>query len=420
MGNLSDTAGRRPVYVLCFAIYIFANIGLALQRNYWALLAFRALQSTGISATVALSNAVAADTVTSAERGMYLGIASLGGVLGPALGPTLGGVLSQYFGWQAIFWFLAIFATVFFIPLVLFYPETCRKIVGNGSIPPPSWNRSLLNYLDKRRKDQAGIDTRQDNCLRDTLARKRQIRFPNPLRTLRLLFELPTSTVLLSNGIGYAAYYTVTSSVPSQWALIYRLNDFQLGLVYIPIGLGTIISSFTNGWIVDRNFRRIALRDGIPGLKGGKLDLSDFLIEQARLQIAIPMAILAAISIAIYGWVIHEELPIAVPLVLLFLIGYFMTASYNVMNVLIVDLNYDTPASATAANNLVRCFLGAAATAGITPLLEAYGRRLSFGIVAGAWIACIPLSMVVYWRGAKWRKRRDAAKSERKMMDNDV
>jgi MFS family permease len=85
MGNLSDTAGRRPVYVLCFGIYLFANIGLAIQRNYWVLLGFRALQSTGISATIALSNAVAADTVTSAERGTYLGIASLGTILGPAL-----------------------------------------------------------------------------------------------------------------------------------------------------------------------------------------------------------------------------------------------------------------------------------------------------------------------------------------------
>ena len=413
MGNLSDTAGRRPVYVLCFGIYIGANIGLALQRNYWALLVLRALQSTGISATIALSNAVAADTVTSAERGTYLGIASLGSILGPALGPTLGGLISEYWGWYRIFWVLAILSSCVFGAIVLFYPETCRQIVGNGSIPPPSWNRSLLNVLSERRKRKEGINMREEYARRDELATKRRIRFPNPLTTLRLLFELPTSFVLIANGISYGAYYAVTSSVPTQFAAIYGLNDLQLGLTYIPIGLATILSSCTNGWAVDWNFKRIAAQNGgLPPFKNNKQDISDFPIERARLQIAVPSAITAAISIAAYGWLLHYEAPLWVSIAFLFLIGYFMTASYQVMNVLVVDLNYDTPATATAANNLVRCFIGAASTAAIIPLLDLIGRGMSYTIVAGIWTGIVPLSLLVYRYGLQWRRERDARKAE--------
>ncbi|KAL9105956.1 MAG: hypothetical protein Q9227_008949 [Pyrenula ochraceoflavens] len=413
MGNLSDTAGRRPVYVLCFSVYLCANIGLAIQRNYWVLLAFRALQSTGISATIALSNAVAADTVTSAERGTYLGIASLGSILGPALGPTLGGLISEYWGWYGIFWVLAIASGCVFTAILLFYPETCRQIVGNGSIPPPSWNRSLLNIMSEHRKRKQGIDMAEEYALREELLQKRRIRFPNPLTTLRLLFELPTSLILLANGISYGAYYTVTSGVPAQFAEIYGLNDLQLGLTYIPIGLGTVISSFTNGWAIDWNFQRIAAQNGgMPPIKKGKQDLSDFPIERARLQLAVPAAVTAATSIAVYGWLLHYEAPLKFSIALLFLIGYFMTATYNIMNLLIVDLNYDTPATATAANNLVRCFIGAASTAGIIPLLNLIGRGRSYTIVAGIWTGATPLSMLVYWFGMQWRQERNAKKAE--------
>lgn len=408
MGNLSDTVGRRPVYVLCFGIYLCANIGLALQRNYWALLGLRALQSTGISATIALSNAVAADTVTSAERGTYLGIASLGGILGPALGPTLGGLISKFWAWYGIFWVLAVLSGSVFLLMLLFFPETCRHIVGNGSVPPPPWNRSLINIISDYRKQKAGMDMEDGHLRRQQLAQKRRIRFPNPLSTFRLLFQLPTSLVLFVNGMLFGAYYAITSSIPAEFDAIYHLNDLQMGLTYIPIGLGTILSSFTNGWAVDWNFRRIAARTGgLPPIKNGKQDLTEFPIERSRLQIAIPSAIAGALCIGTYGWFLHYEMPLWVAILLLFLIGYFMTASYNVMNLLIVDLNYEAPATATAANNFVRCSIGAGATAGIIPLLDYMGRGPSYTILAAICISVTPLSMVVYKYGLHWRHSKD-------------
>lgn len=78
IASSSDTSGRRPAYLLCFVVYIAADIGLALQGNYAALLVLRCLQSGGSSATGALANAVIADIATSAERGSYMGYAFAG------------------------------------------------------------------------------------------------------------------------------------------------------------------------------------------------------------------------------------------------------------------------------------------------------------------------------------------------------
>ena len=82
IAGLSDGAGRRPAFAISFIIYLGANIGLALQSNYAALLVLRLLQSAGSSSTIALGNAVVADIATTAERGTFISWVSSGQFLG--------------------------------------------------------------------------------------------------------------------------------------------------------------------------------------------------------------------------------------------------------------------------------------------------------------------------------------------------
>lgn len=110
--------------LVCFAVYIVANIGLALQNSYPALFVLRCIQSTGSSATIAMCSAVVADVTTAAERGKYMGAAYSGSLLGPAIGPVIGGVLAEFLGWRAIFWFLTILGAAFMLVFAIFLPET--------------------------------------------------------------------------------------------------------------------------------------------------------------------------------------------------------------------------------------------------------------------------------------------------------
>lgn len=49
MGDMADQTGRRPIYILTFSLYFGANIGLAVQKSYAALLVLRMVQSAGSS-----------------------------------------------------------------------------------------------------------------------------------------------------------------------------------------------------------------------------------------------------------------------------------------------------------------------------------------------------------------------------------
>lgn len=49
IGDFADILGRRPIYMITFIIYFAANVGLATQKSYPALLVLRMVQSAGSS-----------------------------------------------------------------------------------------------------------------------------------------------------------------------------------------------------------------------------------------------------------------------------------------------------------------------------------------------------------------------------------
>jgi predicted MFS family arabinose efflux permease len=52
MGDMADQSGRRPIYILMFTLYLAANLGIALQKSFPALLVLRMLQSAGSSGVI--------------------------------------------------------------------------------------------------------------------------------------------------------------------------------------------------------------------------------------------------------------------------------------------------------------------------------------------------------------------------------
>ncbi|KAI3392925.1 hypothetical protein diail_4974 [Diaporthe ilicicola] len=420
VGGFADTAGRRPATVICFVVYIVANVGVAVCTSYAQLLVLRCFQSAGIATTVALSQAVLADTITSGERGSYIGITILPIALAPSLGPVLGGVLAQYLGWRSIFWFLTILAAVMLILMLFFFPETCRKLVGDGSIRPHPVYRTLWQVItDSRRKREAKRSGDQEALRRIEVATSKEsrpklkINFGNPFDSLTMLFE-PLLGVLLGYGaIVFAGFYAIATVMPSQFARLYGFDDVKIGLMYLPMAGGSVVSAFVVGPTINWNYRRHAKRSGMSLTKGRQDDLSNFPVERARIEVGLPLLALATAVLFAWGWALEYGAPIAVSCVLLFLMGVGMVGYTNASSVLIVDMYPNKAGAATAANNLTRCLLGAAATGAVSPLIEAIGVGWTFMIFGFLYMAGAPLLLLIMKNGIHWR-RKIKAKEERK------
>ncbi|UKZ57914.1 hypothetical protein TrVGV298_011775 [Trichoderma virens] len=402
-GDLADIAGRRPAYLISFIIYIAANIGLASQSSYPALFVLRCLQSSGSGGTYALNSGVIADITTTAERGRYMGAAQSGIMLGPAIGPILGGVLAQYLGWRSIFWFLTICGSIYVIVFAITVPETARKVVGNGSIPPTAWwSRSLLNEVARRKavteqRDDDKISPRPKPC---------QLKFPNPLKTLLIISEKDCAVTLFYNAIIYTSWYTVTANFSNLLSEIYHLNTLQIGLCYIPFGVGAALSIMANGYIQDWNYARVARSHGFPVDKKRGDDLTNFPIEKARLNIVWPFVYVGAVAIIGFGWAATFKTHISALLVLTFAMALFLTACYNSMNLLLVDLYPNSPSTASAANNLTRCLMAAGGTAIIEPMIRTMGTGWAYTLIGILIIALSPTLYIVTRYGPVWREER--------------
>lgn len=377
-------------------IYLAANLGLALQDSYPALIILRCLQSAGSSATVAMSSATVADLVTRAERGKFIGYASMGVTLGPALGPVLGGIFDSYLGWRWIFWFLMIFSVVLLSVYWLFVPETSRSVVGDGSIFPPKWTMTPSQYLHSRRDVFENTEE-----ARKTLKRAR--RRPNPFAALKILREKEGGITLGFGSVIYGGYFMMLTTLSLQLNQRFGFSAVQTGLCYLPLSVGSIASRWTCGYLLDWNFRRHAKMAGVEIKDNRQQDIDKLPIEAIRLQITIPMVYISCGTILAYGWTMQAQSSLPGIEISLFFMGLFLTGGLNALNSLVVDTHSESPATAVAANNLFRCLVSAGGTAVAVPLIDRIGIGWTSVVISGVWCAFTPLLWLVYFCGGKWR-----------------
>ncbi|KAJ5101681.1 hypothetical protein NUU61_003903 [Penicillium alfredii] len=422
MGTFADTGGRRPAYILAFTIYTAANIGLALQDSFAALLVLRCIQSAGSSGTVSFGYGVIADIATPAERGQYIGPMAAGIMVAPAMGPVVGGLLARFLGWRSVFWFLVIISGGYLILFMVAMPETARKIVGNGSVAPREWWRmSLLQYWMARRrrrnlKSDYNEQTGREGRRSASPARPRRttkLSFPNPLTSVAVLLEKDALIIISFVGLVMFSNIALLTSTPNLFGKLYGFNDLQIGLCFIPLGASACIGAVLNGKVIDYNYRRTARKLGVPVDRKKGDDLRAYPIEHTRLQTVFPVMAVGVATFIPYGWVLQQRAPLAAPLALQFIIGFCFIASLNTLNTLLVDLFPDRPATAAAACNLVRCWLGAVGAAVIDHMLRGMGWGWCFAFLGLLMALAMGLLWVESLWGMQWREKRVARMEHR-------
>jgi EmrB/QacA subfamily drug resistance transporter len=100
---LVEWFGQRRTFVVIMAVFLFASLLGAASWNTESLIASRVLQGAAAGVMQPLSMITVFEVFPLEERGRAMGIFGFGVVLAPAVGPALGGLLTQAFGWRAIF-----------------------------------------------------------------------------------------------------------------------------------------------------------------------------------------------------------------------------------------------------------------------------------------------------------------------------
>ncbi|KAL6855464.1 hypothetical protein ACO1O0_006611 [Amphichorda felina] len=420
-GPLSDTYGRRPMFLFTLAIYLISNIGLAAnEHNYALLLVLRAFQSLGASAAYAIAFGVVADVCIQSERGRMLGPISMALNLGACVGPVVGGTVAYLNGSHVwVFWALVIVAAVLVGAVGFLLPETSRGLVGDGGDGrlfkwwQLSWlglirrgsnsTMNLVEEADHPRRSQ-GTSTQKSGTAAILDALK------NLLNCFRIIFYKDTFLTVWMHGSFYAVDYSFVAALPDIFEQVYGYNKLYVGLAYLPRGVGIILGSYCTGRLMDHNYRATIAELGWPDSKTASgPDMAAFPIERARSRSTYWLLAVSTASMAGYGWAVSRAAHPAVPLALQFVGGFWGTYFYTTYSALMVDVFPESPSTAAAATSVARCAMAAAAVAILQPLLDAAGRAWYFTVL-GLWSGMFGAGAVFMLRrkGMGWRRRRGA------------
>lgn len=427
---LSDTWGRRPVYLSTFAIFTLASLGLSIaDRNYAALLVLRAFQSAGASGIVSLAYASVADVVVHADRGAFLAPLLTITNTGPCVGPVVGGALVLGSG-DPRWCFRALL-------IAFVMPETARSVVGNGAVPARGMWRTWWDVLSRnqlvrrlhsmvRRKrgedaeagEKGGGGTSPDTTVVGPEAvvpasnvgktGRGESRWPNLWPSIRIVFYADTFLVLWLAGSPSALWFCVQTSLSPIFSERYGFNALEVGLCFLAGGFGVIAAGFVAGRLMDANYRHVARQEGfqIDRVRGD--DMTNFPIERARSRGTVPIVLVSLGLIVGYGWAVEKRVHPAVPLVLQAFIGCRCTTLHQTYGALIVDIFPQRTGAAAASKNIMRCTLAGILVAILDPMVSALGYGWVFTIL-GLFdaVTCIAATVALNRWARRWRRERE-------------
>ncbi|MGD0116313.1 MAG: MFS transporter [Dehalococcoidia bacterium] len=123
-GRVADRFGRKKLFIAGLVIFTVFSLVCGFAHHIDLLIAARAFQAVGGAIMVPVSLAILVVAVPPEKRGAAIGIWGAINGVASAVGPTLGGVLTQYVGWEWIFFINVPIGIVGVIACLYIIPES--------------------------------------------------------------------------------------------------------------------------------------------------------------------------------------------------------------------------------------------------------------------------------------------------------
>jgi EmrB/QacA subfamily drug resistance transporter len=260
-GRAGDLLGRRRTFIAGLVLFTLASLGAALAASPGALIAARGAQ--GVGAALLSPSALALVTTTFPEgraRHRALAVWAAVAASGGAVGVLLGGVLTQAFGWQAIFIVNAPVGAALAAGVLRLVPavqpvargrlDVAGAVLATGSLVALSYGlvgASSAGWTSGRTLSMLALATAG---LATFVAVERRVR--DPLVPLSIFRRRPTVTalVLMVFGMGPVFSGFFFSSLYLQQVLGH--SALRTGVEFLPVAVAIVAAAHVGGQLVSR------------------------------------------------------------------------------------------------------------------------------------------------------------------------
>ncbi|KAK9470495.1 major facilitator superfamily domain-containing protein [Dipodascopsis tothii] len=329
---MSEHFGRQWIMLVSYLGYVVFTIACAVAPTMDALIVFRFLQGLCAASPISLVGGVFSDIFGDPlVRGRAIAAFSGATSIGPLMGPPVGGYVSTRLGWRWAFWVNVLFGAVSLVYLLVVQCETFRPVL-------------MLRRARRLRAEGHNVV-----CALDLSNRSFRSVYPTVLmRPFKFLFrEIIVAMICLYMSFIYGVLYMFFSSYSIIFGSVYHMGPGKVGLMMLPIGVGTMSSCAIMMYYDER--KRVRLT------RTGKT----LTIEQDRLPLTALFTLLLPVALMWLAWTASASIPFVVPMLAGITFGLAFNAIFSGFFNYATDCYRIYSASVMAIMSMTRSVIGA-------------------------------------------------------------
>jgi EmrB/QacA subfamily drug resistance transporter len=261
MGNLSDSFGRKPVFLGSLLLFTLSSLACGLAPNIYSLVAFRFLQGIGGASFLPTAAGIVSDQFPEHRQqaiGLFSSIFSIGGIVGPNLG---GWIVSRY-SWRYIFYINLPIGLGLLVLILVLLRDTQERSRPHIDLAGAGYFFGAILFL------MLGCNQLADNFSAASgllavllvlvsgiflvLFARHERREPNPILDLTLLRSKPFLAANVYNMMIGAGIFGIVSFIPLYATSVQHLSTMMSGMILTPRSIGVICSSTITSFLLQR------------------------------------------------------------------------------------------------------------------------------------------------------------------------
>lgn len=290
IGKLGDAVGPRGVFLTSLVLFLVASLTCGFAQDMPQLIAARIVQGMSSAGLQLMSQTIVARVTTPRERPRYLAIIGAAFPVAILVGPVLGGLITDYWGWQWVFWINipfgvgALLLALVAVPRLPGFGRRPFDVAGSVAFAVAMVALVLaVTWVGDPVRAAASVTAFAVTIVALAAFFLIELRAREPLIPLRL-FSNPTiaAGAALSAIIGIGLF-SITAYLPTYFQMAYRTSATVSGLVPIATVFGMLVSNLATGWLVSRtgHYRIYCIAGPVVSAAG--------LVVMAALPVGLPL-----------------------------------------------------------------------------------------------------------------------------------